>query len=236
MIFLLPINMFFIKASAVCGSETFEDYYFLNCSFLFIKPLSFGSQKHSNILRWHHGNEDPFTFAVHIEDVKKFHPIQKRKRNWWNWNPVCRKATKQEGRLEKMNQGTERGKKELRHWGTQVSLTLMAKVLLNWIVLEVNYLLREWQRIAISVQRTLEEEWNPCCMLILFGVLAKYTPNGLILRYQKKKWGFNSPWFSVCHTRWRGWDLLSSSLCLWHKVEPIAFQIFLGAWQSKPWG
>lgn len=127
-------------------------------------------------------------------------------------------------------------KKKSRHRGTQVSLTLMAKVFLNWIVLEVNYLLREWQRIAISVQWTLEEEWNPCCMLILFGVLAKYTPNGLILRYQKKKWGFNSPWFSVCHTRWRGWDLLSSSLCPWHKVEPIAFQIFLGAWQSKPWG
>lgn len=150
--------------------------------------------------------------------IKSVGKLQSRKASWRRW-------------IKGHNE-----EKKSRHRGTQVSLTLMAEVLLNWIVLEVNYLLREWQRIAISVQWTLEEEWNPCCMLILFGVLAKYTPNGLILRYQKKKWGFNSPWFSVCHTRWRGWDLLSSSLCLWRKVEPIAFQIFLEAWQSKPWG
>ena len=147
-------------------------------------------------LRWHHGNENPFTFYVHIEDGKKFHPIQKEEKELVKLESSFfenHKAGRQTGEGESRD---IKRKKNARRWGTPVSLKLVAKILLNWTVLEVNYLLTDWS-IAITVQWTLEEEWNPGCMLVLFCVLAKYSPNGLILSCQERKVGFNSPWYSA---------------------------------------
>lgn len=106
--FLLPINTLFTQASALLCLLSQWNIWRLRT--LFLKPfLSFYQATELWItetakdLRWHHGNEDPFTFVSILRMGKNSILFRKREGNWWNWNQVSMEAIKQEGRLEKGN-------------------------------------------------------------------------------------------------------------------------------------